>query len=177
MHCWKNTRSRKLGIWKHWEIPSAGKLIWIRVLGIRWKMKRSKKKKRKAEWNAETNCQHWHRGHSDFAKWWSKLEKSHSLAGSVNSWKKLVTAKHVQKHRPNRTRSGSVSHCTEESLNGIEKLNRTYLVSHLQRSFAYVYIDIKLGYWLHVEDSSSSFGVGHWTSRTVYEEMEIKLRA
>lgn len=109
MHCWENTRSRKLGIWKHWEIPSAGKLIWIRVLGIRWKMKRSKKKKRKAEWNAETNCQHWHRGHSDFAKWWSKHEKSHSLAGSVNSWKKLVTAKHVQKHRPNRTRSGSVS--------------------------------------------------------------------
>lgn len=80
MHCWKNTRSRKLGIWKHWEIPSAGKLIWIRVLGIRWKMKRSKKKKRKAEWNAETNCQHWHRGHSarDFAKWWSKHEKSFS---------------------------------------------------------------------------------------------------
>ena len=26
-------RSRRLGIWRHWEIPSAGKLIWIRVLG------------------------------------------------------------------------------------------------------------------------------------------------
>ena len=109
MHCWKNIKVSKTGNLKALRDTISGKIDLNWSIGNQMEVEEIEKKKRKAEWNAETNCQHWHRGHSDFAKWWSKREKSHSLAGSVNSWKKLVKAKHVQTHRPNRTRSGSVS--------------------------------------------------------------------